>query len=200
MALTFFTTSRFGLRALKGGNLVADIDAGFEALANDIDAALYPPGDLRFTARINLDAGWLRCEGQEVSRAANAALFAAISTSYGVGDGATTFNLPDYRGRVPVAAGAGPGLSARALGAKVGEEAHQLTSAEVPATNVTGTATGGAGVWTYAPGGGGATNSPGAPQPMNVVGSLGLTAHVEGGGGSHNNMQPSTVCNVWIKT
>lgn len=43
--------------------------------------------------------GWLLCNGQAVSRTTYALLFAAIGTAYGVGDGSTTFNLPDARGR-----------------------------------------------------------------------------------------------------
>lgn len=46
--------------------------------------------------------GWLLCAGQEVSRASYAGLFAAVANRYGNGNGATTFNLPDFRGRVPV--------------------------------------------------------------------------------------------------
>lgn len=45
--------------------------------------------------------GWLLAYGQTVSRTTYAALFAEISTTYGSGDGSTTFNLPDYRGRAP---------------------------------------------------------------------------------------------------
>lgn len=47
-------------------------------------------------------AGWLLCYGQAVSRATYADLFTAIGTTYGVGDGSTTFNLPDMRGRTPL--------------------------------------------------------------------------------------------------
>lgn len=43
---------------------------------------------------------WLICNGAAISRSTYSALFAAISTSYGVGNGSTTFNLPDYRGKV----------------------------------------------------------------------------------------------------
>lgn len=46
-------------------------------------------------------SGWLLCFGQAVSRSTYAALFAAIGTLYGAGDGSTTFNLPDCRGRSP---------------------------------------------------------------------------------------------------
>lgn len=44
--------------------------------------------------------GWLLCAGQAVSRTTYAALFAVVGTTYGIGDGSTTFNLPDLRGRV----------------------------------------------------------------------------------------------------
>ena len=47
-------------------------------------------------------AGWLLCQGQTVSRAAYARLFAAIGVQYGAGDGTTTFRLPDGRGRTLV--------------------------------------------------------------------------------------------------
>ena len=53
-------------------------------------------------AGATLPTGWLWCYGQAVSRTTYASLFAAISTTHGVGDGTTTFNVPDLRGRVPV--------------------------------------------------------------------------------------------------
>lgn len=51
--------------------------------------------------------GWLLCDGSAVSRTTYASLFAITSTTYGVGDGSTTFNLPDLRSRIPVGAGTG---------------------------------------------------------------------------------------------
>jgi len=48
--------------------------------------------------------GFLKCDGSAVSRTTYAALFAVISTTYGVGDGSTTFNLPDLQDRTVVAA------------------------------------------------------------------------------------------------
>lgn len=47
-------------------------------------------------------AGWLICEGQAVSRATFSGLFAVVGTSYGAGDGSTTFNVPDLRGVSPI--------------------------------------------------------------------------------------------------
>jgi microcystin-dependent protein len=49
--------------------------------------------------------GWLLCNGQAVSRTTYAGLFAVVGTIFGVGNGSSTFNLPDYRDRMPVGAG-----------------------------------------------------------------------------------------------
>ena len=74
------------------------------------------------------------CDGQAVSRshAAYSRLFNIIGTVYGAGDGSTTYNLPDLRGRSPLGAGQGNGLTARSLGQTGGEEQHTLTIAEMP--------------------------------------------------------------------
>lgn len=56
------------------------------------------PGDIKITARISAPPGWLKANGAAVSRTTYAALFAAIGTTYGSGDGFNTFNLPDLRG------------------------------------------------------------------------------------------------------
>tara|TARA_R110000803_G_scaffold2733_2_gene9386 strand:+ start:125 stop:1183 length:1059 start_codon:yes stop_codon:yes gene_type:complete len=65
---------------------------------------------------------YLLCNAQAVSRSTYSALFSAISTTYGVGDGSSTFNLPDLQGRVPMGSGSGSGLTARTLGATGGTE------------------------------------------------------------------------------
>lgn len=77
-------------------------------------------------------AGWLLCNGDAVSRAEYSALFGIIGTAYGAGDGTTTFNLPDLRGRAAIGAGSGAGLTTRALGNVGGAESHVLTQAELP--------------------------------------------------------------------
>ncbi len=69
-------------------------------------------------------AGWLACDGAAVSRATYATLFAAVGTTHGAGDGVTTFNVPDLRGRVPVGAGAATAVTtARSAGQQFGVEA-----------------------------------------------------------------------------
>lgn len=64
-------------------------------------------GTIQMFAGSTAPTGWLMCDGSAVSRATYATLFAVIGTTYGVGDGSTTFNLPDMRGRVAVGVGNG---------------------------------------------------------------------------------------------
>ena len=69
--------------------------------------------------------GWLKANGAAVSRTAYASLFSVITTTYGVGDGATTFNLPDLRGEFPRGWDDGRGIdSGRALGSAQGQQAR----------------------------------------------------------------------------
>ena len=63
-------------------------------------SALIPPGTIIHYAGRTVPSGWLICNGANVSRTDYAALFAAIGTIYGAGDGSTTFNLPDLHHRV----------------------------------------------------------------------------------------------------
>jgi microcystin-dependent protein len=74
-------------------------------------------------------ANWLLCDGTAVSRTTYASLFSAIGTAYGTGDGSTTFNLPDLRGRVPVGRNSG---SFGTLGATGGVESVTLTVDQMP--------------------------------------------------------------------
>jgi microcystin-dependent protein len=68
-------------------------------LLNGVPATvLAPPGAVMAYAGSVPPEGWLVCDGSAVNRTQYAALFAAITTTQGSGDGATTFNLPDYRG------------------------------------------------------------------------------------------------------
>ena len=75
--------------------------------------------------------GWAFCNGQLLAISQNEALFALLGTIYG-GDGQTTFALPDLRGRVPVSAGQGPGLSNYSLGETFGTETTTLTVNQMP--------------------------------------------------------------------
>lgn len=75
--------------------------------------------------------GWALCDGQLLAVSQNDALFSLLGTIYG-GDGRTTFGLPDLRGRIPIHAGTGPGLSPQRQGARGGEESVTLTVNQLP--------------------------------------------------------------------
>ncbi len=75
--------------------------------------------------------GWAFCNGQLLPIAQNTALFSLIGTTYG-GDGRTTTALPDLKGRAPMHAGRGPGLTARRIGQRGGVETVTLTEAQMP--------------------------------------------------------------------
>jgi microcystin-dependent protein len=108
-----------------------------------------PPGAIMDFAGATAPVGWLLCNGQLVSRAVYPALFTAIGTQYGAGDGSTTFGVPDLRGRVtagpdPTNVHLGSGVAgafaanAAVLGAVAGEEAHVISSTELAAHNHAG--------------------------------------------------------------
>lgn len=97
------------------------------------DVRLLPSGVVMPYAGTTLPPGWLLCDGSAISRASYPNLFARIGTTFGAGDGATTFNLPNLSGRVAVGSGAGAGLTPRTIGGAGGEESHTLTIAEMPA-------------------------------------------------------------------
>lgn len=84
-------------------------------------------GEIRMFAGNFAPRGWAFCDGQLLAISQNDALFSLLGTVYG-GDGRTTFGIPELRGRIPVHAGTGPGLSDRRLGAKTGSEAETLTA------------------------------------------------------------------------
>lgn len=88
-------------------------------------------GEIRMFAGNFAPRGWAFCDGQLLAVSQNDALFSLIGTIYG-GDGQTTFGLPDMRGRIPVHAGQGPGLSTRRLGDKGGAEDVTLTVNQLP--------------------------------------------------------------------
>ena len=73
--------------------------SGTVALSADVSSAV-PSGTVLVTARSSAPTGYLLCDGAAVSRSTYSDLFSAISTTYGTGDGSSTFNVPDLRGRV----------------------------------------------------------------------------------------------------
>ncbi|WP_417813494.1 phage tail protein [Thalassospira alkalitolerans] len=155
--------------------------------------------------------GYLLCNGAEVSTTDYANLFAKIGTTFGQASEEGLFKLPDLRGRVPVGAGLGNGLTDRTLGTVDGEEAHQLTVAEMPNHNHGGVTT--------TNGNHSHSAASGTPSPGRLIdipdqsflrytgggsstGAAGNHAHdisAQGGDQPHNNMQPFVVLNYIIK-
>lgn len=99
-------------------------------------------GEIRMFAGNFAPLYWAYCQGQLMSIAENSALFSIVGTTYG-GDGQVTFGLPDFRGRLAVGTGQGPGLSEYSLGQVAGSENTTLLASNLPAHNhpVTGTVT-----------------------------------------------------------
>lgn len=156
-------------------------------------------GDIKYSCKSDDHDGWLKCTGSAISRTDYADLFSVIGTAFGSGDGTTTFNLPDARGRVLGAIGTGAGLTARSLGDTVGAETHTLTVGEMPSHNHGITDPG----HTH-----GYVNNVGDQNTDNAFASetaadqvdynqttgsstTGITVNNNGGGGAHNNMQPT---------
>lgn len=143
-------------------------------------------GDLKQSSISSNHGKWLICDGSAISRATYSALDAvyfAQSYPFGDGDGSTTFNIPDMRGRVGGAIGAGPGLTTRTIGTSLGEETHTLISSELPDPITSASAqasfsiTGGAsGIQSTAGSG--------------LGGNSGIIRNI-GGNVAHNNMQPT---------
>jgi putative tail fiber protein len=100
-------------------------------LKKDIEgkvAQAAPSGQIAFFAGSSAPAGWLKANGAAVSRALYAALFAAIGTTYGAGDGSTTFNLPDLRGEFMRGWDDGRGIDrGRAFGSAQGDAIRNIT-------------------------------------------------------------------------
>lgn len=98
--------------------------------ASPIPVGGLPAGSIIQWSSNTIPANWLLCDGSAVSRTVYPSLFAAIGTQYGVGDGSTTFNLPDLRGRVAVGKNGG---SFGTLGATGGAETHTHTEGTLAA-------------------------------------------------------------------
>jgi len=91
--------------ALNENSSVAEINKVTDDNMNEIKNAVNtntPVGSISLFAGTTAPSGWLICDGSAVSRTTYANLFSVIGTTYGAGDGSTTFNIPDIQGKVPV--------------------------------------------------------------------------------------------------
>lgn len=132
-------------------NQTQDSDLLDGAHANE----LVPPGTVVAFAGVTAPSGWLLCNGAAVSRSQYPALFTAIGTGHGSGNGSTTFNIPDYRGRflrgVDGGVGRDPDRAARTAANTGGRAGDAVGSVQGDATKmpVNPFVTGAAGVHTH---------------------------------------------------
>ena len=143
-------------------------------------------GEIRIFAGSFAPADWMFCEGQQLQISEYEALFSLIGTTYG-GNGVSTFELPDLRGRLPIHQGGG-----FTMGQNGGTETVTLTTQQIPAHShpfLASTAPGNAST----PSGNMAANSTTLPIyyeaiPTNAMGSNSIS--LTGGNQSHDNFQP----------
>jgi microcystin-dependent protein len=88
-------------------------------------------GEIRIFPYNFAPSGWQFCAGQTLSISQNTALFSLLGTTYG-GNGTSTFQLPDLRGRVPLGQGSGPGLQSYVIGEFAGVESVTLSGVQMP--------------------------------------------------------------------
>lgn len=188
----FYRIGSDNIGIAANGAKVVDIATTGVTITGNLDAttikqagfALLPIGMVLPYAGLTEPAGYLFCYGQAVSRTTYAALYAIVADTYGAGDGSTTFNLPDLRGRTVAGqddmggssanrlTAADDGLNGDTLGATGGTEAQVLLTGNLPPYTPSGTNTSGAASFTYS----GASFQPGA----NVIAG----AAIQSSGGS----------------
>jgi microcystin-dependent protein len=169
--------------------------------------------------------GYVWCNGEAFSRSAFSTLFARIGTAYGPGDGSTTFNVPDLRGRTMVGLDilggtmgdanrlTPVGTGRNTLGGAFGTAEHTLTIPQMPGHGHPGSVTDSAGAHTHdyvdttlplgavGPGFGGNFNITPVNKTTTSAGAHthGVVVAIEGGGQPHLNVQPSIAMNFIIR-
>ena len=180
---------------------IADSNVTLAKLVAAVQQSLTPTASVVPFAGVTAPTGWLFCDGSAVSRSTYSALWTAVGTTaspYGLGDGSTTFNLPDLRGRtiagkdISVLGSFANRLTAAVnsqnLGANGGAQTHIITVPEMPPHNHTITPT-------VIVGSGTGLKSDATGEIMGTA-----TTSTIGGGTAHNNVQPTIVLNYIIKT
>lgn len=196
------------------GDFNVALGAGARILLNGIPIGFIPIGATMDWFGTALPAGWVWANAQLLSRATYARLFAVYGTTFGVGDGATTFGTPDTRGRV-VAGKDNMGAATSAarltviasttLGGAGGEQTHLLTTTEMPAHAHsvydpghyhTGDGSNG---YLYGINGGNQAYVLVSGHSHNTsTNYTGISLYNAGGGGAHNNVQPTIIANMII--
>ncbi len=184
------TDSVITAKIQDGAVTAAKLDAGAVSV-------LMPTASIMPYAGSSAPTGYLLCDGAAISRSTYSTLFGLLATTYGSGDGSSTFNIPDLRGRVIAGQDDMGGSSANrltnqtggvngdVLGDTGGAETHTLSISEMPAHTHTVPASGSR-----------LRGDSTSEVASNIQGISGST----GGGGAHNNVQPTIILNYIIKT
>ena len=178
VASNSITSAQIAANTITPENLIATL----RTMINDMS----PPGTTSAFSGTNVPNGWLVCDGAAVNRITYSNLFSALGTLYGSGDGSTTFNLPDYKGRVLVAFDAAQ-VEFNTLGKTGGKKSHTLTIAEMPAHSHAHNYS------LVANGSASSIDQSGARWPSSA------NTQSAGGGLEHNNLQPYSTVNYIIK-
>lgn len=165
-----------------------------QLIKQDIQSAVsgdtLPVGAIMPFGSDTIPDNWLLCDGSAVSRTTYQQLFNTIGTTYGTGDGFTTFNLPNLKGKVPVGKDTSD-TDFDTLGETGGEKTHTLTIAEMPEHSHLYINDGKFGINP-----GASANSPTWGETLTTTGA---TTGSAGEGQAHNNLQPYIVQNYIIK-
>lgn len=158
-------------------------------------------GEIKMFAGSFAPRSWALCDGQLLAVAQNDALFSLLGTIYG-GDGRTTFGLPDMRGRIPIHAGSGPGLTPRNIGSKSGTENETLVVNQLPNHTHTLQANTQAGAQGDAAGTTPSQSTVGvylqSPNPLSIRQLKAASISQVGSSQRHNNMMPFLCINFII--
>jgi microcystin-dependent protein len=159
-----------------------------------------PTGGIMMWGTGTAPTGWLLCAGAAVSRSTYAALFAVIGTTFGVGDGSTTFNVPNYTNRTPY--GTTVGATGGSADAVVVSHTHTATVTDPGHTHATDPTVAYVGTVQGGHSGGGAANPDGYPQLSLVSATTGIsvTNASTGSSGTNANLPPYLGINFIIKT
>jgi microcystin-dependent protein len=170
--------------SILSGQMVSVMYNGTNFIMVSTPSNVNPVGTINIFSGSSAPGGWLICDGSEISRTTYADLFSVIGTAYGVGNGSSTFNIPNLKGKIPVGYNSSE-TEFNTIGKTGGAKTHILTATELPSNFVRDRITQEAGNFS------------------GIYDSLpaGNWKHGNntGGGQAHNNIQPYITMNYIIK-
>lgn len=176
--VTQITNAGYLNAAAFGSQVIPAVNVGF------------PAGSIIQYAGSSAPSGWLLCDGSAVSRTTYSSLFAVTSTLYGTGDGSTTFNVPNFKSKLPMGYNASD-TPFDTLGETGGSQTHTLSQSELPSYDLSQSS---------------CNNNSGAGESGGVVecqsANINSTVPISSGGSgsSMNILNPYLTVNFIIKT